>query len=229
MKNLPDEGLVQLKWKGQTIRGKYGDVRRFMEFTALVFGIHTCLDTAHYGAVNCLSTALSKMRVSETMTIGFTHSNHRWQATQSTKQHQAIAFAIEFLLRNVFNAAGVIATRVGRGFQQFKLYQKVTATTLIWWTDKIENHSVFETNSNSGFQTKSVVGDHWKDQNYIQLLMAPGAGIELSHLRDPDLNLNDNSSQDSREADASGRTSEIDPDRMSTIHEEDDVAPDWFN
>ena len=30
-------------------------------------------------------------------------------------------------------------------------------------------------------------------------------------------------------ADASGRTSEIDPDRLSTIDEESDVAPEWFN
>ena len=77
--------------------------------------------------------------------------------------------------------------------------------------------------------TKSVVGEGWRDKNYLQLLMSKDAGIDLSDIRNPDLHLNDADSTNSNGADASGRTSEVDPDRLSTIDEESDVAPEWFN
>ena len=38
IRNIPDEGLVELRWNGHKIRRTYGDLRRFMDFTALVFG-----------------------------------------------------------------------------------------------------------------------------------------------------------------------------------------------
>ena len=58
--------------------------------------------------------------------------------------------------------------------------------------------------------------------------MSKGSGIDLTELLNPDLSFNDDASVDSRQADASGRTSEVDPDRLSTIDEVDE-APDWFN
>ena len=76
--------------------------------------------------------------------------------------------------------------------------------------------------------TKNIVGEGWKEKNYLQLLMSKSAGIDLSDIRNPDLHLNDADSINSQGADASGRTSEIDPDRLNTI-EESDVALEWFN
>ena len=152
-----------------------------MDFTALVFGFHTHFATAHYGAVSCLTNALDNMRVAETMTIGFVYDRH-WQVTQSTRQNQALAFAIEFLVRNVFHGTGVTTAKIGRGIRTFPTAKHVNSTTLIWWTHHIDKHSVFEARSNKGYQTKDVVGDQWKKMNYLQLLMAPGAGIEMSSL-----------------------------------------------
>ena len=59
--------------------------------------------------------------------------------------------------------------------------------------------------------------------------MSKGAGIDLSDIRNPDLHQNDIESVHSNTADASGSTSEVNPDRLSIIDEESDVAPNWFN
>ena len=74
--------------------------------------------------------------------------------------------------------------------------------------------------------TKNVVGERWREKNYFQLLVSKDAGIDLSDIRNPDLHLNDTESTNSNSADASGRTSEIDPDRLSTIDEESDISPE---
>ena len=145
------------------------------------------------------------------------------KTAQSTKQHEALAFAIEPRARVWWNtdSTGVIAARIGREILQFRSHQQLEATTLTWWTNKHVNHSVFAAKIN-------VVRESPKKTNRIQHLVTPGAGIEMSQLRDPDLNLKDKSSQDPREADASRRTSEIIPDRLSTIQENGDASPDWL-
>lgn len=229
LRNLTDEGLVEMRWKGQKIRRKYGDVRRFMDVTALTYGYHTQQSTPHYGAVKCLEQAISNMPFDRLCVIGFVQNNSGWHVAQNTRSNQSLAFAIEFAVSNVFHATGVIAARVGKGIRKFSPYAGATSSTLLWWQCSLEGHSSFETSANNSFMTKNILGEGWKEKNYVQLLMSKSAGIDLSDIRNPDLHLNDADSINSQGADASGRTSEIDLDRLSTIDEESDAAPEWFN
>ena len=61
--------------------------------------------------------------------------------------------------------------------------------------------------------------------------MAPGAGVDLSAILDPEIgNIDVSSSGGSDNANASGRTSAVDPDQFSRIDEGDehDESPEWF-
>ena len=81
------------------------------------------------------------------------------------------------------------------------------------------------------YPTKHVVGEDWKDKSHLPLLKAPCAGIDLSAILDPEVGNNDmSSSGGSDDANASGRTSAIDPDQLSRIDEgdEQDESPEWF-
>ena len=77
-------------------------------------------------------------------------------------------------------------------------------------------------------KTKHIVGDDWERQSYLQLLLALGAEVDLTVMLDPDIENSSASSVRSVGGDASGCTSVVDPDQLSTIEEEaeDDVAPD---
>ena len=77
--------------------------------------------------------------------------------------------------------------------------------------------------SATGYHTKNIVGEEWKEKSYLQLLMAPGAGIDLSAILDPEIgNIDMSSSGGSDDANASGRTSAVNPGQLSQIDESDE-------
>ena len=39
IRSEPSRGQVIVQWKGEEVRVKYGDARRFMDFTGLVYGV----------------------------------------------------------------------------------------------------------------------------------------------------------------------------------------------
>jgi hypothetical protein len=132
-----------------------------------------------------------------------------------------------------------VAARIGRAISTFKAYRGTSASKLLWWTNGDSNgeRGGFDSVSSADFEnstayhTKDVVGTEWHNQSYLQLLLAPHAGIDLSAILDPDIGNNDDSSSGKSDyANASGRTSAVDPDQLSRIDEgdEDDEPPDWF-
>ena len=57
----------------------------------------------------------------------------------------------------------IVAVRLGR---QVKTFQKAgngsKRTILLWWTDRIEQSSVFESDTNASINTTAVVGEDWE-------------------------------------------------------------------
>ena len=197
-----------------------------MDFIELTYGYHTQKSAPHYGAVQCIEQALTNMPMDRLCVTGFVQNTTGWHVAHTTRSNQSVAFAIEFLVQHVFHATGVIAARLGKGMRTFAPCSGATSSTLLWWQRSLEGHSAFETPTNESVMTKNVVGEGCREKNYLQLLMSKEAGIDMSDIRNPDLHLNDIESVHSNSADASGRTSEVDPDRLSTIDEESDVAPE---
>lgn len=74
-----------------------------MDFTALTYGYHIQESTPHYGAVKCLEQALSNMPFDRLCVIGFVQNNSGWHVAQNTSSNQSLAFAVEFLVSNVFH------------------------------------------------------------------------------------------------------------------------------
>ena len=109
-----------MRWKGQNIRRKYGDVTRFMDITALTYGYHTQKSSPHYGAVQCIEQALTNMPMDRLCVVGFVQNTTGWHVAQTTRSNQSVPFAIEFLAQNVFHAIGVIAARLGKRHQEIR-------------------------------------------------------------------------------------------------------------
>jgi len=233
IENKPSEGLVKFKWKAQNMSRRYAEVRRFMDFTAVVFGYLATPSTSAGGAAKCLLTTLSHMRENSIVTVGFVKQSDTWIPTQLHSTHKHVAYAVEFLVKNVFHATGVVAAKLGKSVSTFKSFKGAIASKLLWWNSKVgfdnmQSADMFDT---SGYHTKNIVGDDWQKQNYLQLLLAPNAGIDLSALLDPEIgNIDHSTSGKSNDANASGRTSAVDPDQLSRIDEGDegDDAPEWF-
>ena len=112
-----------------------------------------------------------------------------------------------------FHATGVVAARLGRAVSTFKTFRGATASKLLWWKRSFDDLSTAEFDRASGYHTKDVVGEDWQAHNYLQLLLSPKAGVDMSALLDPDIGNNDNlSSGGTDRATASGRSSAVDPD-----------------
>ena len=129
-----------------------------MDFAALVYGYHTNKSTPHFGTVNCLQPSLRQMVPNSTCTLGFIHNSSGWQVASHTRSHQGLAFAVDFLVRNVFHATGVIAARVGHGIRRFGPHSGAISSTLMWWRGHLDKHESFEKNSNHSLSTKDIVG-----------------------------------------------------------------------
>ena len=59
IESLPEEALVRFRWKAQEMSRGFAEVRRFMDFTALVFGYLATPHTSAGGAMRCLYAAIS--------------------------------------------------------------------------------------------------------------------------------------------------------------------------
>ena len=182
--------------------------------------------------MRCLYTAISKLPEGKIGTVGFIYKNV-WRPGKFQSNERSIAFAIEFLVKNVFHATGVVAARYGRAPSRLKMFPGATASKLLWWIgEQIDGVAHADISTNASIATKDYAGEHWNAYNYLQLMLSPGAGVDMSALLDPDLkNYDDSVAGDSNQANTSGRSSAVDPDQLSRIDEEDedDEPPEWFS
>ena len=154
---------------------RYAEVRRFMDFSALVFGYLATLTTSAGGAAKCIPTALSHMRDDVTVTVGLVLERN-WQPMESLSKNRAVTYAVEFLVKNVFHATGVVAAKIGKAVRTFKAYNGATASKLLWWKgtdfDQLETADM---ESATGYHTKNVVGEE------CVLSVPVEANVDLGH------------------------------------------------
>ena len=81
---------------------RYVEVRRFMDFSGLVYGYLAMPNTTAGGAARCFTLDLAKMRPNAPITVGLVFSD-TWRPMKTTvESHKDIAYAVGFLVTNVF-------------------------------------------------------------------------------------------------------------------------------
>ena len=197
-----------------------------MDFIAMVYLFS--LGTAYpaYNAMSFLTTYVTGLPKNQISTVGYLQSETGW--TKTKQSSSGLIAALHFVCASVFHIANVTTVRLGRGIKHFGKATGASRTLLIWWRDNIADHCTFETRDTNSFHSKDVTGDDWDSCHYMQFLMRNNTGWNLERAIEP----SDGTSDISDDADASGRTDESDPDRLSTISEgvEDEallVCPMW--
>ena len=234
IENLPKRGQVRIATDSGEIRCAYKDVRRFLEYSVLLFGIHTKPGSSPHAVVGIIEQCLSQMETNKLQRLGYVQDSGVWKLTTNTRNAVQLMCALEHFVSNVVHYPNVVAVRIGRGISRFPKDTSAEKFVLLWWNRDIENLRTFESDGNGPISTYSLVGPEWARMNYVQLMISTVAGLQLSDILDDDGQLVDDASDRSTGADASGRSDLSDPERLCTIEEGDEdassdylVKPEW--
>ena len=198
-----------------------------MDFVNLVYNTTTNVYTTTGQAVTTMVNRMKVLEPGKFITIGFLKTSTTWTRTQATSAHRALALAAEHVARNVLGYPNTFAIRMGRGISRFPSTSEADYTVLIYWNRSFDNFQVYETDDNGQITTKSIVGDAYESQLYLQLLCSRDSELPVN-VRDVQTPTNDDSNHDDITSDAASAsdTQRNDPDRLSTIIEEDEIDLD---
>ena len=216
VENQSARGQVVLKHDKEQVRARYGDVRRWMAFAALVVGFLTNAETEARNATSVVLKQVQSMPHGTTTTIGFLKPDNEWQS-QSTPSQRKLYMALQHVAYHVLRYPDTFAIRIGRGISRITHVSEADSSVLIYWFTKCQNFQVFELDHGSELSTKAIVGKDWADAHYVHLLLSSANDNIMQEIL--------NSPEDesiSNQADASDRTDITDPDRLSTIDEGDE-------
>ena len=133
-----------------------------MDFAALVFGFHLNEGSAAQTSVDKVIRIVSQLKARATVAIGFARAETTdpWVRTQYSKDNAGVALAVEYVFRNVLQYTGIVAVKLGRQVKTFnKTGGGIKITILLWWTSRVEQSSVFQTDNNDVIYTPEVVGE----------------------------------------------------------------------
>ena len=215
LRNEPERGLVVLKWRSEEVRCRYPDVRRFMDFPALVFGATTSPGSPQHEAWHVLTDYVARLPARRYETLGYAQSGGVWRPTAASKQNARAALAASSIVRNVLCAPGAFAIRIGRGVARFPAHAGATCCIVFWWQEGRQDLGQCTIPDQvPAAETKELVGDKWPNTLFLQVLQNHAGDIDMTHLMEPeelpDTNLTDDASV---QANATSRTSRGDPNR----------------
>ena len=131
-----------------------------------------------------------------------------------TTKNTRLATALTFVVNNVLRIPQVVNVRLGKQIPRFGQQHGINNTYLFWWQRDIEDHQVYENDGQATIITADLIGQAWKQYNYLQLSLALESTITLD-----DCIENADADALSARADASGRSDATDPERLSVIEE----------
>jgi hypothetical protein len=117
IKNMPKDGKVQLDWMNTKILRQYKDVRRFMDFSALVlYGALGCAYPA-MNALNYVAAYVSQLPQGQLCEIGYIRSDNELRLTKhSTTQ---LVSAMHFVGDAILQLCNVQTVRAAHGVRYF--------------------------------------------------------------------------------------------------------------
>jgi hypothetical protein len=196
-----DRGLVEVTFKKeQPLRVKFGDVRRFMEFTSLVFG------TLNNTITQTIEHAIRNSPVGHIVTYGYQCIQGKWTPTPATQRNKLAALALEHFATHVIHCRRVFAVVIGKRIQKLPSHPHATSSVVIWWQSNIEQYERFETNSGDSIRLSELIGEEWPKFAVMQFL-SNDEEIELKQLANIDI------------AESEPQYEEVDDGQLSTIEE----------
>ena len=85
VKNLPQQGQVVIRWKREEMLCRYPDVRRFMDFNGLVYGMTKSPGNPITAAFNVINDHLNMLPRKQVATLGLTPTEEGWRPTATSK------------------------------------------------------------------------------------------------------------------------------------------------
>ena len=120
-----DRGMLEVEYRRERpMRVKFGDVRRFMDFNALVFGtvsqtlIHTIERAINSQAVGCIEDYGYRYQISES----------RWILTHAARRSRTVALALQHIATNILNFTELFGVRIGHGISRLVPHADATHT-----------------------------------------------------------------------------------------------------
>ena len=182
LRSEPSRGMVVLKWRGEELLAKYGDVRRFMDFTAMVFGAIDNDSCPHGQVWRVIQAHINTQSPRYFSTFGFHLRNGAWHPTADTVKYPRVALALEFAVRNIWVMRHVYAIRVGRALSKLPPHQVADHTTVLWWRNRPEAAHQHQVTGSPSLSTVELVGPEWELMIYVQLFHKDDARISRGRL-----------------------------------------------
>ena len=189
-----------------------------MDFINLVFITTTDIYSTTGNATQLMLSQLKSMDPGKFLTIGFLKAQDKWQRTQATTAHYALALAVQHVSQNVFGYGECFAVRIGKGIQRLPTCSEADHTVVIYWRRSLDDAQVFEADTNGSVNLRQIIGQDFEQYNTMQLLctqdVEPQAKLENI--------INPAADDTNSDAATASDNQPQDPDRLSAIPEEDE-------
>ena len=186
LRNEPERGMVVVQWRGEEVRCRYPDVRRFIEFPALVFGALSTPGAPQHEAWQVLTDYIARMPDRRYETLGYAYSGGVWRPTVASKQNARAALAASFIVRNILCTPGAFAIRIGRNVSRFPAHAGATSCVLFWWQHGRQDMGQCTIpDLVPSVETKELVGDKWPNTFFLQVLLNSDE-IDMTQLMEPE-------------------------------------------
>ena len=121
---------------------RYADVRRFIDFGALVFLARPGGRDPASQVLRTIQDFLKVLPNRRLCTLGYAYQNGMWAPTTESKQHAQAVLALDYALRNIFQLPDTFAVRLGRGLSRFPAFADADHSVVIWWQRDIGNANI---------------------------------------------------------------------------------------
>ena len=164
-KVLNERGMVEVVYRShQPLKVKFGDVRRFIDFAALVFG------SADNRLLMTIETGVRNVARGQFTVYGYQLVRDSWEPTLASRKNHPMTCALEHFATNIVQCKGVYATVIGRGVKRLPAQPHAESSVVVWWCDNIEFHEKFETTAKDPIRLSDLVGEEWPKYSVIQFL-----------------------------------------------------------
>ena len=163
---------MTIKWRNSEMTCRFADIRRFMEFGALVYAQNSGRREAATEVLDTLRAYMNAMPEKKLQTLGYHLSSGVWKPTAESRHQPRVTLALEFAVRNVLQLADVFAVRLGRGIARFPECSEAGHCMIMWWQRDMENASTHYLDGAPNISTCELVGAEWPNMRYLQVLMS---------------------------------------------------------
>lgn len=137
IKNIPEQGKVQLEWMNTEIYTQYKDVDWFTDFSTLIlYGFLGCTYPA-MNALQYIATYVFQLPQCQLCEIGYVRSENALRLTKhSTTQ---LVSAMHFVVDAMLQLCNVQTVRTAHGGKYFGKVRNVKHTILMWWQQNMNS------------------------------------------------------------------------------------------